>query len=174
MQTEALAARIRLACTSDAAQLAALGMQVWLHTYATEGISPEIASYVLATFTQPQLSELLANPASSVIVAEHNACLIGYAVLNWNAVCPIASNANAELATLYIQEHFTGQRIGSALLAQAQSIARERAQQSIWLTVNANNHRAIAFYTKHHYINKGETYFRLGDTDHQNYVFVSP
>ena len=42
---------IRSAVAQDAEQIAALGMQVWLHTYATAGVSREMAQYVLKEFT---------------------------------------------------------------------------------------------------------------------------
>jgi hypothetical protein len=35
----------------DAVNLSALAIQVWLHTYATEGISSLISHYVLSEFT---------------------------------------------------------------------------------------------------------------------------
>jgi hypothetical protein len=39
---------LRNAVVSDAESLSALGIQVWLHTYATQGVRANIAKYVLA------------------------------------------------------------------------------------------------------------------------------
>ena len=46
---------VRLGVAEDAGRLAVLVAQVWLHTYATDGISPEIAAYVLAVGAQPSV-----------------------------------------------------------------------------------------------------------------------
>ena len=42
---------VRPGVAEDAGRLAVLAAQVWLHPYATEGLSPEIAEYVLAHLT---------------------------------------------------------------------------------------------------------------------------
>ena len=77
-----------------------------------------------------------------------------------------------QLATLYVQEHFTGKGVGSALLAEAETLAAKHVATPLWLSVNAMNNRAIAFYTKHGYTKVGITQFRLGDNDHENLVLV--
>ena len=82
--------------------------------------------------------------------------------------------AKVELATLYVQEHFVGKGIGSSLLRQAELRARQRADSSLWLTVNSKNFGAKAFYAKHGYIALGTTFFRLGHEDHENLVLVGP
>jgi hypothetical protein len=40
--------QIRAGRTGDVDRLAVLAAQVWLHTYATDGINDEIAQYVLS------------------------------------------------------------------------------------------------------------------------------
>ena len=41
---------IRKALQSDCLDLAALSLQVWLHTYATKGIRSQISQYALSHF----------------------------------------------------------------------------------------------------------------------------
>jgi diamine N-acetyltransferase len=78
-----------------------------------------------------------------------------------------------ELVTLYIQENFVRTGIGTALLGRCQKFVREqKAGAKIWLTVNAGNKRAINFYRKHRFERSGITYFELGKTKHENFVFL--
>ena len=164
--------RFRSAQHTDAANLAALAVQVWLHTYATEGISSTISSYVLSEFTAERFEVRLSDPSYAVLVAETSGNLVGYATVCTGAVCPEHPSAKAELVTLYVQEHFVGRGVGSSLLKEAELHAKQLAGSSLWLTVNCKNSRAIAFYAKHAYAPIGISYFRLGGEDHENLVLV--
>ncbi len=157
---------------ADAENLAALAIHVFLHTYATQGISPPISRYVLSEFTPERFSACLASKTDSVFVAEVNGNLLGYALLRVGASCHERVRCTIELSTLYVQEHFVGKGVGSALLAEVEAFAARRANAPPWLTVNAKNGRAIAFYERHGYTQVGVTQFWLGDESHENHVLV--
>lgn len=164
---------IRQATPADAEILAAMATQVWLHTYATEGISTVIARYVLAEFSAAKFAAIVSHEHSAVLVAEVNAHAVGYALLNVGAAC-VSGGSFVEVASLYVQEHFTGKGIGSALLRECQELAQQRTgSAAVWLTVNAKNYPAIAFYKKHGLAQTGTTYFELGGEKHENHVLVS-
>ncbi|MFZ6692434.1 hypothetical protein [Undibacterium sp. SXout20W] len=73
---------LRVAQTKDANQLAVLASQVWMHTYAKNGVSSIIADYVLAELTPAKFSEMIADPLRHAIVAEKEDNLLGFAVIN--------------------------------------------------------------------------------------------
>jgi diamine N-acetyltransferase len=154
----------------DAESLSALATQVWLHTYATEGISCVIARYVLSEFAPKKFEALLVEVPTTILVAEVNRNLVGYARLTTQTMCPVFTTAKVELATLYVQKPFIGKGVGHALLSQAEKWAMRYAETAVWLTVNSKNDRAIAFYTKHGYSKLGTTFFELGDEQHENLV----
>jgi hypothetical protein len=52
--------------------MAVLAMQVWLHTYATEGISQVISDYVLAQLTPEQYLLLLDDSSCAVRIGYSN------------------------------------------------------------------------------------------------------
>ena len=164
--------RVRLGEREDAEMLTALAIQVWLQTYATEGISSVIARYVLSEFAPERFAELLAESSSGVFVAERDGNLLGYAVVRASAICPIPSISGAEPVTLYVQEPFFGKGVGALLLKRVELWAAERMRAPIWLTTNARNGRAIAFYAKHGYTKVGTTFFELGNEKHENVVLV--
>ena len=164
---------IRQGTSADAECLAALAIQVWLHTYATEGIREAIAQYVLTEFTTAKFTRILADTASQLLVAELNQHLVGYAWVKFGPRGP-STNSVTEVAALYVQEHFARRGIGSALVRAAQNEALRRVgSSSVWLTVNARNANAMAFYRKLGFAYGGITYFELDDEKHENHVFVS-
>jgi len=160
---------IRPGHPADAPRLAVLAAQVWLHTYCTDGISDEVARYVLAEFTPGKFAQALNEPGKHITVAERGDSLVGFAVVKRGAACPAEGVASTvELQTLYVQAHFLGHGVGKALIAAAEEVA----QSALWLTVNAKNDRAIAFYARQGYEKVGTTYFVLGEGRHENHVLV--
>ena len=163
---------IRTGAADDAERLAALGVQVWLHTYATEGISQDIARYALEEFTAAKMSALLARDSTVVLVADSQYGIIGYAVAKIGAVCESNPRVRVELETLYVQEHFARQSVGSRILGRAEVLARERTGSALWLMVNAANFPAIEFYASHGYTKVGTAYFKLGEARYENHVLI--
>lgn len=160
----------------DAAdRLAVLATQVWLHTYATEGIDADMAAYVLQVLTPAAYAAMLQDPTRQIIVAESGERLVGLAVLNFNAPCEADPRLTVELQTLYVQAHFLGEGIGHQLLRAAQAKARTVSVEGrLWLSVNARNARAIAFYARQGYQRIGTMDFVLGSKAHENHVLASP
>ena len=164
--------RVRQAQTDDVSRLAVLAAQVFLHTYATEGVSFSISSFVLDELTPAKFAALLQDPCVLILVAETGDNLVGLAVLRFDTSCPNAPSVSVELQTLYVQEHFVGQGIGTSLLEEAQALAKLRSSSVLWLTVNARNDSAISFYTRRSYLKIGVFDFVLGGVGHANHVMV--
>ena len=61
---------LRDAVPEDALCLSVLAMQVFLDTYATDGIRPELAREVLTTYSQAAFGEAIAHERSCILVAE--------------------------------------------------------------------------------------------------------
>ena len=163
---------IRSGRSEDADRLAVLAAQVWLHTYATGGITADIAEYVLRELTPEKYSAMLSDPTCEVFVAANGESLIGLAVVKFGAPCPAGDSSSSELRTLYVQAHFAGIGVGKSLLRAAETAARHRSNDVLWLTVNAKNARAIAFYAHQGYTKVGTTYFVLGEGRHENHVLI--
>ncbi|MCF5268346.1 GNAT family N-acetyltransferase, partial [Pseudomonas syringae] len=70
---------LRDASSADALCLAALGMQVFLDTYATQGIRQSIAREALEAFSPAIFAQLLIEPTTFIVVAESQGHLIGFA-----------------------------------------------------------------------------------------------
>ncbi|MEO5732312.1 MAG: GNAT family N-acetyltransferase [Rubrivivax sp.] len=157
----------------DALCLSVLAMQVFLDTYATNGIRPAIARDVLAAYSEAAFLDHLDDPSGRIVVAERSGHLVGFAQLAWRAVCDLApAGVQAELLRLYVQEPFTGTGIGTRLLAAAEALARDGGATVLWLTPWVQNHRAIAFYQRRGYQDHGLTWFHAEGESHENRVYA--
>lgn len=169
-----MTAHLRLATLDDAPNLAALSIQVWLHTYATTGIRTALADYVLSEFTTEKFIHLMADPSHVLILAELDHHLLGYANLHFNSPSREVPGTTTELATLYVQEHFAGKGIGTQLMSACRTQAHQRTgNPDFWLSVYYLNQRALTFYQKHGLSIRGSFDFEFGGERHQNYVLGS-
>jgi diamine N-acetyltransferase len=144
-------------------------MQVFLDTYATQGIRPQLAREVTCGYSQARFDAALADPASPIVVAEVDEHLVGFAQLTLGAAHALAPpGAPAELLRLYVQEPFTGAGVGTQLLARAEQWAVEAGAAVLWLTPWVHNHRARAFYARRGYTDHGLTHFHFEGETHEN------
>jgi ribosomal protein S18 acetylase RimI-like enzyme len=165
---------IRVATAADASNLAALSIQVWLHTYAKQGLRNALSDYVLAEFTPQRLGASVADENQVLLVYEENAHLIGYLRLNLDSPSPADPEARVEMVRLYVQEHFLGRGIGSALLKHMYAHCREHGIPDVWLAVNHENTKAIGFYERHRFERTGSTFFHLENEQHENFILYKP
>jgi ribosomal protein S18 acetylase RimI-like enzyme len=166
---------IRLALASDASNIAALGMQVWLHTYAKEGIRQEISDFVFASFSPTSIAELIADSTKFVLVVQHHEHLLAYAVVKRGSPCPTRPELSIELETLYVQAHFAGLGLGPALLlACKEHLEALGGVAQFWLSTWHRNTAAINFYLKLNFQRQGSSYFQLSEEQHENFIFTSP
>ena len=164
---------LRDAVRDDALCLSVLAMQVFLDTYATAGIRPALAREVLQTYSQAAFEKAIAAPATKLVVAEHDAHLIGFAQVTLDASHALApAGHRAELLRLYVQEPFTGRGVGTRLLARAEAVAADSGASVLWLTPWIHNARAIAFYGRRGYADHGVTWFRFEGESHENRLFA--
>jgi diamine N-acetyltransferase len=162
---------LRPARAADALCLGVLATQVFLDTYATDGIRPAIAAEVRQTFSTESIAALLARNDTRLLVAEDDGHLIGFAQVTPGAAhdC-VTSAAPAELDRLYVQEPYTGHGVGRALLQAAEACASDAGAADLWLTPWVHNHRALRFYARCGYADCGTEWFHMHGEQHENRV----
>lgn len=166
-------ATIRPATPDDALCLGVLAMQVFLDTYATDGIRPAVAREALSSYAPAVYQRLLQAPATCILVAEHQGHLLGLAQVTMGTAHPLVqAAAPAELDRLYVQGPFTGQGLGRALLQAAERQAAARAADMLWLTSWVRNARALHFYAREGYADVGSTWFTFEGERHENRLLV--
>ncbi|MCF5226952.1 GNAT family N-acetyltransferase [Pseudomonas syringae] len=163
----------RDASSADAICLSALGMQVFLDTYATQGIRESIAREALDAFSPQAFTHLLAEPATLIIVAESQGHLIGFAQLALRTDHPMLGIPTAaELQRLYVQERFTGRGVGRLLLEASEQRAAAGNATLLWATVWVGNPRALGFYPRQGYEVKGSPRYVFQGETHENCLFA--
>ncbi len=158
---------IRNAKKSDSINLAALSIQVWLHSYATDGIRSEISGFVIRTFTELYFNQILNDPKFRILVYIKNNHLVGYVMINLESYWKDKKNGY-EIDKLYVQEHFHGNGIGRQFLSEIEI----QYGGSFWLSTWVNNDKAIGFYKHLGFIDIGYTYFELNNERHENRVLA--
>lgn len=164
---------LRPARPDDALCLGVLGLQVFLDTYATEGIRPTLAREVLSQFDRTAFEAAMARPSSLLWVVERHGHLVGFVQAAWGTrQALVDARRPGEVERLYVQEPFTGQGLGKALLHAAEAAAVAAGVDGLWLSPWVHNRRAIEFYRRQGWQDVGTTWYRFEDESHENRVFV--
>ena len=95
------------------------------------------------------VAEDMAAYATGFFVADTGAGIAGYLVLRReHAPDCVRGRAPLQLWKLYVASQFQGQGVATSLMSQAFAVAREWANDVVWLGTAEDNARAIAFYRK--------------------------
>ena len=168
---------IRPATPSDIPNLVVLRQQVWIATYADEGIRDEFSKYVLAEFTIEKMMASLNDPKRAILVAENGEHLIGYVEIAFDRQPPQPileekGHLFPEITTLYVLERFLGKGIGYKLLEEAEQLIKSKGHSAVWLDVFCENERAIRFYERQNFIRVGISYFEEMGARYENIVMA--
>ena len=164
---------MRIAGTSDAPCLSALGVQVFLETYATFGIRSALAREAESQFSVSAFVERLVHPGTRITLAERAGHLIAFAEIVLGARhALVPAGPSAELTRLYVQSPFLRQGVGSQLLGQAEALAFMESASTLWLTAWVGNQRALAFYARKGYEQLGSTEYTFEGEAFENRLFA--
>ncbi len=159
---------IKKALVKDCKNLAALSIQVWLNTYARDGINDVVSSYVLDTFNQQYFVDKLSQADYCVYLytdEDHN--LLGFIAVNLAASWKNGKHG-FEIDTLYVQNRQQGRGIGKALL----SFVAEQHGGNYWLTTWLHNVEGLSFYRHIGFKDIDVSYFELDGEMHENRVLA--
>lgn len=156
----------------DAATLGVLATQVFLDTYATQGINADLAHEALSMYSPAALLARLTDPSVEITVIERHGHLVGLLDLALQSTCPAGEVSGIEVQRLYIQAPFQRQGLGRRLLARAEGRARELGLPFVWLTAWSGNAGALAFYPQAGYTDVGTTQYTIQGRHYENRVFA--
>jgi diamine N-acetyltransferase len=162
----------RAGAPADALCVGVLAMQVFLDTYATEGIRPDLAREALAGYSPEAFAPRLADRDVSFVLAESSGHLIGFAELHHASACPADARAHVELVRLYVQQPFQRQGLGAQLMKHAEQRARAVGADALWLSAWCGNERALAFYPAMGYKDVGHAEHVIEGRAYPNRLFL--
>lgn len=157
----------------DALCLGVLATQVFLETYATSGIRPDLAREALAVYAVDRFRERLARCETRFLLAERQGHLLGFAetVAGGDAPRPELS-AGVELTRLYVLRCAQRMGIGRELLQRTEAFAAGCGAPVLWLTAWEGNTNAIAFYLAQGLQDVGRATYRIEGQDYENRIFA--
>jgi ribosomal protein S18 acetylase RimI-like enzyme len=154
---------IRRANVDDAGLLAELGARTFAETFAAANSAEDMAAYLASSFSEVEQAAELADPNSTIYIAETNGMAIGYAMLRTgNAPDCVTDDTPIELVRLYVSREHLGDGVGAGLMQACINEANLQGYRTMWLGVWENNHRAQAFYRKWKFRDVGTHVFQLG------------
>ena len=156
----------------DASSIAAISIEVWIGTYLKRGVSAFFADYALEAFTPSKIEKLISDPKQFILVSENEEGIDGFIRLTSSSKAPVPDCSEMEISTLYVQPRHHGKGIGKRLLNAALQHCRDKTVESVWLTTNAENDPAIAFYLAQGFEHVGETHFRIKDARYLNNIYL--
>ena len=168
----------RRAVIDDAPALCALATHVYLDTYATDGISRDMALDVQSAHSLQATEARLNDKYIEIIVAQAGEYLVGFVSLLKLSQCPVPHIKGPQILTLYVHPRFHQQGIGHQLIGLAEKLAAHHASNdvaidhAVWLKAWVGNTAAKAFYLRQGYEDVGTTYYLTAQNKFENRVFA--
>lgn len=160
----------RPAYRDDVERLIVLLHQVYIQTYAIDGITHEFTNFINQRFSKSYLNESISHNPNQFIVAYYKNNPVGIAEILLNRTCPGFQKELPELSKLYVLERFTGTGVGFGLLQQAELKLKTGGFNELWLEVWQENPRARAFYERQGFSVIGESLFPMSENTYHNFV----
>lgn len=153
---------IRPATLDDAPALSELAASTFRETFERDNTAENLARHLTESYSPRLQAAEIADPGATILLAETEASLIGYAHLAPGTTPSVAGPAPLELKRFYIARPFHGQGVAQKLMHVTLDAARARGARTLWLGVWERNPRAVAFYGKHGFTRVGQHTFMVG------------
>lgn len=140
----------------------------------------DVAAFIAENLSTARFDAYLADPDRTVLTAEDDGRLVGYAMLirglpdDPDVRGAVTTAPTIEISKMYVLPGSHGGGVSAALMSAALHHASTLNMASVWLGVNQRNERAQRFYRKHGFAVAGTKTFRLGEHLEQDYVMVRP
>jgi ribosomal protein S18 acetylase RimI-like enzyme len=162
---------IREVTLADTALLATLARQTFQDAFGHLIPVVSMQAYLDESFHPKRVAAEIEDPSTLFLLAEDCGEPAGYAKLYWGNIDTKIIGLNPiKLWRLYAASNRIGSGIGSALMLECINVAKSRGHQTLWLTVNIGNARAIAFYERFGFEITGESGFLLGGVLQQDHI----
>jgi ribosomal protein S18 acetylase RimI-like enzyme len=162
----------RQASAEDALCLCVLASQVFLDTYATNGVNLDLANEVTSVLSKESFLNRLERSTVELLVAAHGGYVVGFLDLDFGSPCPDAAVTGVEILRLYVQQAFQRRKVGRTLMSLAEERVRNAGHKATWLTAWVGNLRARDFYRTLGYKDVGSTQYVIGGQEYENRILV--
>ena len=165
--------QIRRATREHSLRLSILAAHVFIDTYATDGVRESIAREIDELLSRDAFERHMLDVATTILIAEISGHLVGYIhAARGTAHAAVEAHSPVEIVRLYVQPRFAAQRIGTALLGQVEAEEHSAGTDVAWLTAWSGTHRALDFYARRGYGDRGPVVYSFQGEDYENRLFV--
>lgn len=138
----------RLAKEEEVLQISVLMKQVYLESYAIEGVTKLFADFITEQFSIEKITAEMKSENHEFLVATCNENPVGVLKMSFGKKCPLANAKFPEVNKLYLMKRFSGQGIGKRLMQTGEQSLKTKGYEEVWLEVWTKNEGATAFYKK--------------------------
>lgn len=139
---------IRRAQPGEEELLSALAARTFREAYGSANSPEDLARHLQQHCSVAYFARRLAEPTSSVLVAETGGAVAGYAELAKGTTPDGVPEPARQLVRFYLEQAWIGRGISGPLMAASVAEARDRGAMHLWLTAWEQALRPIAFYRK--------------------------
>lgn len=152
--------------------LAKLGRETFYETWKDYNTEADMQLYLKEAFSEEKIKiDLLNDGINTFLFALENNIPVAYAKLrNDRTYSEFEGTKTLEMERIYVRKEYQGKSPGRLLMDESIKIAKNNHCEWIWLGVNIDNHRAIAFYKRYGFEIFGTKMFKLGDAEDQDYL----
>lgn len=159
------AVSVRLAVRADADRIAHISRIGFAVAHQQAFTDADLTHYLSASFNRHQIIAEMGTAQVLFLVAETAGKVIGtLRVSHTSPPFPVQLPMSLELSRLYLDSHWAGRGVGSALMGYALRTALISERKSCWLAVWEENGRAINFYQRWGFQQIGTDIFPVGES----------
>ncbi len=166
---------IRAGVEADAPTLAAFAARTFRETFGSQNRPEDLHAHLNKAFGVAQQSAELKNPNMVTLLAYHDEILVAFAQVFRNDPPPgILIERAVEVHRFYVDRPAHGKGVAQQLMRAVHAAARAFDGRTLWLGVWERNPRAIAFYRKAGFVDRGSHDFFVGTDRQTDRVLVAP
>jgi len=164
---------IRKARPLDAMPLSRLAESTFREAFGHLNTVENMDAHCRASYSEAMQAAEISNPNMVVLMGWQKEDLVGFAQLCWG-VAPdcVQGNTSGELMKLYVASDWHGKGVAQDLMHACIEEMKKHGSDVLWLGVWEKNPRAIAFYKKFGFAERGDHIFRLGSDPQRDIVMV--
>jgi ribosomal protein S18 acetylase RimI-like enzyme len=171
-----MSTHIVVANVSQAAIIATIGKKTFRHAFEDSFINrEELFEYLEYTYDPVKLTKSLRKENNIYLLACDDSQPAGFAKLKKHSLHDdIEFGSQMELQKLYVLPAHQGKGIGSALLQEVKSIARDAYPDFLWLDTPVTNDNAIRLYERNGFYKISTSFFNIGSQTFRYHVMGMP
>ncbi len=165
---------IRRAVSADALALAELAARTFTQAFGADNRPEDLAAHLDEAYGESKQRQEIDDPAFVTLLAVDGERLTGFAQLRRQEAPSGVTLADcAELYRFYLDREVHGTGVAQRLMAEVKVAASAMGCRNLWLGVWERNPRAIAFYAKCGFADRGSKVFVVGTDAQTDRVMVT-